>query len=303
MLYSTDEITSISILGVGKIAHSLIPAIINSGYKIDYLITRKKLRINELKAKFGIEIILLDEINSLSNIGLLFLTVPDDAIIPSIEHLNKIPKLNIKTIVHFSGTITSIDLKKSLKEKTIFEIAGFHIMQTFPDNNAIDLRGEYSVVESENETIRNLLTKFGHRLGLRVSEISSEDKKLYHLCGVIMSNFIVGNSSVSSEIISTTENFNYGIEFLKPIVLSTIKNSLKLNPHEALSGPVERGDLGLIKNHLENLNDFPAEIRLFYLVNSLNLLRVAEKKNGKSSKYDLIRVFIKAEIKKEIQSF
>jgi predicted short-subunit dehydrogenase-like oxidoreductase (DUF2520 family) len=72
---------------------------------------------------------------------------------------------------------------------------------------------------------------------------------------------------------------------ISPILYSTLSNIKKSGAVNALSGPVERGDIKTIKKHLSVLKKDASKtnnnsLLLSYIAQSLNLLEVSEKKHG-----------------------
>ncbi|HEX2982000.1 MAG TPA: DUF2520 domain-containing protein, partial [Ignavibacteriales bacterium] len=64
-----------------------------------------------------------------------------------------------------------------------------------------------------------------------------------------------------------------------PMIRSTIWNIEKLGWVKSLSGPVERGDVNVIKGHLEALKGDGVQLK-FYAAGSLALLETAKEKGS-----------------------
>ena len=120
--------------------------------------------------------------------------------------------------------------------------------------------------------------------------MKSDNKILYHLAGVYASNFLAGNLFVSEKMLmqnNIPEKMFFNI--LSSTINSTLNNVNKVGPAKALSGPVERGDIHTIKNHISTLkkmikkpdgNYFLLQLKN-YIVQSINLLSLVEEKQGK----------------------
>ncbi|EQB88759.1 hypothetical protein M918_23245 [Clostridium sp. BL8] len=114
-------------------------------------------------------------------------------------------------------------------------------------------------------------------LGNNILPIKTQDKALYHLASVTVSNIFCGLISRASGYLK-----EYGfeekeaIEALYPLINYNINNIRSLGLTEALTGPVERGDLNTIKNHV---NSMPAEHEGTYKDLSKEILSLAKEKN------------------------
>ncbi|MCX6151853.1 MAG: DUF2520 domain-containing protein, partial [Ignavibacteriales bacterium] len=72
-------------------------------------------------------------------------------------------------------------------------------------------------------------------------------------------------------------------ELMKPIIETTVRNAGKNGVAKSLSGPIDRGDIETIKQHINALKKFKGNKLLLpnYIYQSLMLLNVAEEKYGK----------------------
>ncbi len=294
--------TNIAFIGAGKISYSLSYALINSGYNISIVISRKKDSARKLARKFRIKNF-SDRLEDIPfNSGILFLCVPDNQIKAVANKLSKL-KINFpkSTFVHLSGALNASELS-SLKKKN-GQTASFHIMQTFPSKKIVSIKNCYAGIEVNNSNTKKLLFHLAKGLSLKTFEIKSEAKTFYHLAGVFASNFLVGNISNSEILFNYQRKDIYSIlNIISPIIESTLLNIKKNGTANSLSGPVERGDVSTVKKHLKELSRRSNKnIYLFlsYVVQSLNLLNVVKKKYGKLSReHTEIKRILNEELKK-----
>jgi predicted short-subunit dehydrogenase-like oxidoreductase (DUF2520 family) len=276
-----SEKLNIAFIGAGKIAYSLIAALIEAEYSVVSIISRNKSSAQKLAEKFRIAHH-SNRFNSLNqNIKFFFLTVPDSQIEKVAKSLSKL-NLNFEQslFVHVSGAL-NIDELQSLRKKK-GNIASFHIMQTFPSQRIIDIKNCSVAVEEEKKVVKNFLTRLALDLKLKPFCLKPDMKVYYHLAGVFASNFLVGNLSASGKMFKLTEaektNF---FSVINSTVNSTLSNIRDTGPAKALSGPVERGDFETIERHLKALKKKDILLYKSYIVQSLNLLEVVKEKNGK----------------------
>jgi len=294
---------NIIIIGAGKLAYSLTSALVKSGYNVTSVISRKLTSAKSLARKLSIP----HHSNSLKKIpdgvDVFFLTVPDGEIKKVADNLSSL-KNDFKDCIciHFSG-VENIKALKSLAKKGC-ATGSLHIMQTFPSKNPVIIKNSSAAIEAVNKTAILFLNKLNKKLRLKSFRISSEEKEFYHLAGVYSSNFLVGNLFNSFSLFNSKDK--NAIDIFKTTSYTTLKNVFGSSPAEALSGPVDRGDLYTIKKHLDALK---AEIRKSksnhlkllrknYIIQSLSLLEVVKAKyGGLSSKHLQIKKLLERELK------
>lgn len=298
--------TNITIVGAGKIAHSLSVSLI-SKYIIECVINRNLKSARTLAQKLSIKNFSDDLKDIPHSSDLIILSVPDDQIEKTSKKISK-QKLNFtgKTFIHLSGSET-IEALLSLKEKGS-SIGSMHIMQTFPSKKNVSIKNCFAAVESDNQKTEKYLFGIAKSVGLKPFRIYSVQKSLYHLSGVFASNFLTGNIYASQKIFNSGDKKLRTNELLAPIADRTLKNIISDGTIEALSGPVERGDIKTIKNHLEDLKSkwfnfsdksLAKLILASYLVQSLILLKITEEKSGRhSTEQKKLEKLLKTELKK-----
>ena len=297
--------SKIAVIGAGKIAYSLVNAIVKNGYKVELIISSNYDSAKNLAKKFYIKNYSDKFTNLNNNNRIVFISVPDNQIKII---ANKLARLNINVknslFIHFSG-VENISNLISLRKKGALT-ASFHIMQTFPSKRIVKVDDCYVSIETENKFAERFLFKLAKDLKLKPFRLSSEEKILYHLTGVFASNFLVGNIFSSENIFNIKKNkITYNnFDFLSPIIKSTFKNLKKLGSSKALSGPIERGDLSTVKKHISSLkrkinSKKIYDIYLSYIVQSINLMNVVSSKHGKLSEKHLeLRQYLLDELKK-----
>ena len=188
----------------------------------------------------------------------ILISVQDREIIPLLRQWRKL-KLNFsgKVLMHTSGLLTS----------EVFEVlrvdnancGSIHPVQTFSyisNRNEGLLSGIYFGLEG-GEKFLNLAKKIIRALHSKFVIVRKKDKILYHTACSIASNFLVTNLSVAEMLMSKCVQFN-GLKVLSPIISQTLKNILKSSPEQALTGPVARGEIAVVKKQIKEIrNRFP----------------------------------------------
>lgn len=293
----------IVIIGAGKLAYSLTFALYKAGYEVQYVVSKDINSAKSLAKKFSIP----HYSNSIKKIPddvkIFFLTVPDGEIKKVADKLSKL-KRDFKDCIciHFSG-VENIESLRALSNKGC-ATGSLHIMQTFPTNKLVDIRNSPAAIEAEDRRALKYLNQLCKKLKLKPFRINSAEKILYHFAGVYSSNFLVGNLFNASSFVSSQNKIPD--QNLMKLSQSSVNNVYKLTPAQALSGPIDRGDIYTIKKHIEVLDnkikrskrkDSLKLLRMNYIVQSLGLLEVVKTKYGKLNKNHLkIEKFLKSRL-------
>ncbi|OGU75268.1 MAG: hypothetical protein A2V93_00995 [Ignavibacteria bacterium RBG_16_34_14] len=279
-----SEKSNIAFIGAGKIAFSLVSALLKAGYNVTSIISRNKNSAKKLAGKFKVP----DYSNNLkfltNETKIFFLTVPDSQIKKTAKEISKLD-LDFKgsLFIHVSGALDISELKSLKKKKA--HTGSFHIMQTFPSTKIVDIKNCSVAIEAEKKVAKDFLNKLALDLKLKPFYLRSDKKIYYHLAGVLASNFLVGNLFSAEKMFRLTKPKK--VDFFSVVnstVNSTLDNIRNVGPAKALSGPVERGDYETIEKHLKALKGKDKLLFLNYLIQSLYLLEVTGIKNGKLNK-------------------
>lgn len=293
----------IVIIGAGKVAHSLTPALIKAGFNIECVISKNPDSAKSLAKNYSISHYSNSVKNIPEEVNAFFITVPDGEIKKVADKLSKL-KRNFKNsiCIHFSG-LENIHSLSSLNKKGC-RTGSLHIIQPFPSKSTADIKNSPASIEAGDNRTLNFLYQLAKKLRLKFHKINSDEKVLLHLAAVHSSNFLVGNLFNAFSLISSKNNLQR--DSLKQTTQSALNNVFKLSPSKALSGPIDRGDFYTIKKHLKALdnkinkakkNKHLKLLRLSYIIQSLGLLNVVESKYGKLSENHLkIKKFLESKI-------
>lgn len=273
---------SIAILGPGKFAYSLTASLVKRGLRPLCVYARSSASAKAFKKKFNIPIA-CDKVSDIpESVTHIFITVSDKAIPEVVDALLK-TKINFKNkyIWHFSGSETSHILNELRTRKA--RTGSFHILQTFPDLSAKKISGCPAALESSSKNSYTEMKRISELLRLKPFVIKAEKKSLYHLAGVMISNFTVANFAAAEELFNRCNIKGLDFQSLAmPIVTTTLENISMLGTVNALSGPVERADYSVVSTHLGALTE--ESNKLEHLTNvyfelSKYLIKVASSKN------------------------
>ncbi|MDP3268139.1 MAG: DUF2520 domain-containing protein [Legionella sp.] len=197
------------------------------------------------------------DIGELPPADVTIITTPDDLITEVCVVLSKNPNLKKDSVVmHCSGTLSSEALS-SVSKKGCF-VASVHPMRSFaqPEISVTQYQGTYCAIEGDEKAIPMLKSLF-EKIGSITYEIDKRKKSYYHAAGVFSSNYLI---TLAHQALSCMKEAGVKQEIAIPIIASLMKGSISnlektLSPEHALTGPIQRGDVATIKQHMDALAD------------------------------------------------
>ena len=160
-------------------------------------------------------------------------------------------------MVHCSGAVSLGVLEPAAKRGAL--TGSFHPFQTLacletPEEAVERLEGATFAVEGEG-WVRGCLETMASRLGGRAVRLKGEDRALYHASGVLGCGYLVALLKAAADM---WQAMGVPEEEALPAVLdlagSTLKNVSRSGVGPSLTGPQVRGDIGVIRKHLETLD-------------------------------------------------
>lgn len=270
------KIKNFSIIGAGRVGTALAAALVRRKWNLKAIADISPEKARQARKITGQGRSTTDPVKALRDSDLIFICVPDSRITGVVEQLLKAEVKN-KFIFHTSGAHPS-SLLHPLAEAGA-RVGSFHPVQTFateiPDDDIF--KGIFIGLEGQPEAVK-LGLKLARDLGSQVILLSPEDKPAYHLACSISSNFLV---VLLSEIKEITQMIGLDeettLDILIPLLKKTLHNVKKLGIEKSLTGPVVRGDIDTVKEHLEITSGFPGLDRV-YRAMALEALKIAEKR-------------------------
>lgn len=256
----------ISIIGCGRLGLTLAFAISKEKHpEISVVSTssRSDKSLNnarEILNKYGENILFTkDNFLAASISNCIFICTPDDKIKEVCDEIFN-PAFNFNpaeiSVFHFSG-LKKIDVLNSAKAAGA-SVACMHPIKSFASvSESIKTLEDtlYGVTYDKSDAkIRNIIKSLADVLKGRTIFVENDKKTLYHISACIASNYLVSLLDIAIE---TGELLQLNPEiFLSGLInlsQGTLNNIKKLGTKKALTGPIARGDLSTIKEHIESL--------------------------------------------------
>ncbi len=174
---------------------------------------------------------------------LVIIATPDRAIDQAA--LTTAPSLEKHALViHLAGS-RGLDAFQRLREqRPDVRVGALHPLQSFPSASAglERLPGAWAAVAGDPMT-----TEIAQLLGLRTFELPDSERVRYHAAAVVASNHLV---ALLGQVERLAQSCGVPFEAFRSLVQASVDNAFVLGPAEALTGPISRGDLTTVEQHL-----------------------------------------------------
>lgn len=157
----------------------------------------------------------------------------------------------VPTALHTSG-VHGPDALSPLREAG-FAAASWHPLTALAAPSGDAFRGVSFGVSGEGPAVERARELAG-RLDARVLELEPGEHARYHAAAVFASNFLVACLAAADDELARATAGRGGLDDLAPLARVALENVLGRGLPEGLTGPVERGDVGTVRRHLETLS-------------------------------------------------
>lgn len=249
----------VGIIGAGRVGCSLALALARKGAEITGVYSRSAEWVGFLGRELGREYG-NDMESVLRDAEVVFLCVTDTQLPDMAKQVAEACPRDIsgKVFLHCSGALTS-DVLEPLRGAG-GHTGSLHPIQTFPDRETgwkgmfgifFGFEGDPCAGESA-ASIASLLQ--GELLTLK-----KEGKPLYHAAACVLSNYMVILAHTAGRLLEQAGiPAEEGLRAFRPLLENTVRNIAGMGSVKALTGPVSRGDTGVVAEHLQAMKNAQA---------------------------------------------
>jgi predicted short-subunit dehydrogenase-like oxidoreductase (DUF2520 family) len=242
---------SLAILGAGRVGRALGRSLHEHGWQIRVVTAR-----SEASARESVKFIHAGRAFAyippqVVAARTILLSVPDDAIPETAAELARVggEQLRRKIVLHTSGACDASALQ-AVRDCGAFA-ASMHPLQTFNGLSVPPLEGKVFGIEGDPAAVRMART-IARALGGIPVNIKRENKVAYHAAGAFASGLLLSLEEAGVQIL---QNAGLPRREAQRALLSLSRQVLdhyeKLGPHKAWTGPLSRGDYGVVAAHEE----------------------------------------------------
>jgi len=274
LLINGGDIMNIGFIGAGKVGVSLGKYFKTNGLELSGYYSRSLSSTKEA-CEFTASKPYDNLLSLIKDSKIIFITTPDDSLV-SLWSIIKKYDIKNKIFCHTSGSLSS-KIFSDINNSGAFGYS-IHPIFAFSDKYTCykNLKTAYFSIEGDKEYLYDLKNIFDS-LGNKIFIIDSDKKPLYHLASVCASNLVLSLINIGcNNLIECGIDEKNALKALMPLIENNIMNLKTKGFHSALTGPIERGDLGTVKSHIDVM---PLEQIELYKALSLNLIKLSLEKH------------------------
>jgi predicted short-subunit dehydrogenase-like oxidoreductase (DUF2520 family) len=195
----------------------------------------------------------------------ILVSVPDDAIPEIAAELARIgaQQLRGKIVLHTSGACNASVLQP-VRAFGAFA-ASMHPMQTFNGISAPPLEGKIFAIEGDAPAVR-VARSIARSLGGVPVNITADKKPLYHAAGAFAAGLVLALEEAGVQMLKTSGlPQRDALHALLSLSRQVLEHYEKLGPHKAWTGPLSRGDYGVVAANEEAIAQYHPEFLEAYV--------------------------------------
>jgi predicted short-subunit dehydrogenase-like oxidoreductase (DUF2520 family) len=273
----------VAIIGAGRVGCALGRRLHEKGWRIGSVVTRSMGTATAARRRIGGGVPQAGLTRAVLGADVVLISTPDRAIAETAEALARIASSKAwrgKIVLHTSGALGS-DVLRPLALRGA-SIGSLHPLQTFSGRTIPSLAGATFAIEGSAPAMR-AARRICRELGAVPVVIPQRRKSAYHAAAALAAGHILAVAEAAVRILMVSGfSRKRAVLALLPLTRQTLANYERAGARPAWTGPLNRGDFGVIERHLEALRRFPREYREAY--EALSRLGVQVLASGSSAK-------------------
>lgn len=255
---------TISIVGAGRVGRALGKRLRERGWRIGAVVTRSRATALAAVRAIGGGTAFSRITGDALEADVILLGTPDDVMRTAVRSLAEIggSKCKGKVILHTSATLdrTALAPVARLGAAT----GSLHPMQAFGGKVIPKLSEVVFAIEGDRKA-RRVAQSIARSLGGITVAIDTGDKPIYHAAAVLAAGsaypLIETGVQMLLRIGFTRRS---AMQTLLPLIHQILDNIERIGPRAAWTGPLSRGDYGIVARHASALRGYPREFRESY---------------------------------------
>jgi predicted short-subunit dehydrogenase-like oxidoreductase (DUF2520 family) len=272
---------SLTIVGAGRVGRALGRRLREAGWKIGTVVTRSDASARRAVRFIGAGSPHGGLTRQVLNCSVILIATPDSAVRDVSEELARIgaEELRGKIVLHTSG---------ALDASVLDAVRGFgaaagsmHPLQSFSGVGVPPLEGKVFAIEGDAAAVRKA-RQIARALGGAPVPIDGDKKPLYHAAAAMAAGHMLALAEAAARLLmSVGMNRREAVRALLPLTRQVLQNFERLGPRAAWTGPLARGDYGVVEAHSKALRNVPKEfLEAYEAVNRLAALVLARDTVG-----------------------
>lgn len=250
------------ILGAGRVATHLAPALVAAGYQLVQVWSRTMTSASALAQPLGIPY--TDDLTAVPTDADVYIACVADGALSEVakEIVAHVQRSSHSSLfLHTAGSV-SID---AWREAGATHYGILYPLQTFSKERLVNMREVSLFVEASCEDSLARTEALAHSISSRVFRADSRRRALLHIAAVFACNFTNAMYDAAHRLLATDD---IPFEVLLPLIDETAAKVHALTPREAQTGPAVRGDMNVMQRHLQALAEDESLQTMYELISN-----------------------------------
>ncbi len=250
---------SVAIIGAGRVGRVFGRRLHDLGWKIGAVVTRHQTSARRAVRFIGAGSPQAGIRRQIFSSPVILIAVPDRELAHVASELEQIggEELGGKVVLHTSGALGS-DVLEPVRRSGA-SAGSLHPAQSFSGIGTPDLSGRVFAVEGDLAALR-VARQIVRALGGVCLKIPGGKKPLYHVACVMAAAHVLGTVEAATQLLLAAGlTRRVALRALLPLTRQVLDNFERLGPRQAWTGPLARGDFGVVAMHAAALREFPPE--------------------------------------------
>lgn len=289
---------TLSIIGAGRVGRALGRRLHELGWKIGAVVASSESSARKAVRSIGAGRSHAFLTRQVLAAQVILITTPDRCTAEIAEDLARIgaEELRGKIVLHTSGALSS-DVLDSVR-RCGAAVGSMHPLQTFSGIDVPPLEGRVFTIEGDTAAAR-MARQMARALGALPVLIDGSKKPLYHAAAALAAGNVLALMEAATRLMAAAGmKRREAVRALLPLTRQVLENFERLGPRAAWTGPLSRGDYGVVAAHTEAMKDLPPEFRQAYeAVNRLAAVVLAQDSAAMQAELEKVAVNKKPKVK------
>lgn len=244
----------VALLGAGRVASQLGPALLRAGHRVPYVWSRTPAAAAVLGTQLpGAQALTALDFMAHPAADVYLLAVPDAAV-PAVLAAARFPAGAV--VAHTSGTVP-LSVFEAYPE---LRGGVFYPLQTFSAGRIVDWAEVPLCIEAADPAAEATLLALAGTLSRRAQRVATPQRQAVHVAAVFACNFTNHLLGISHALLEAQE---LPLALLEPLLRETVDKALAFPPFTVQTGPAARRDAPTLARHRAALAGMPAWLAVY----------------------------------------
>jgi predicted short-subunit dehydrogenase-like oxidoreductase (DUF2520 family) len=273
---------SVFIMGAGVVGTALAARLVRAGIPVIGLHGRQVELTDAARAISGVVTSTGEIPDIMSESDIVIISVRDERIPEVAQRLVSEKRLRpTQVLLHTSGANAAASIL-AVARPHVRAVGTLHPLVSFADPRvAVEHMKEVAFGIEGDDLAKAFAKRLVRAMGSRAVFLDAENLPLYHAGAVLASNYVVALADMAQRLLVTAGVPPAdALPTLIPLLSSVVQNLAEVGLPGALTGPVERGDVSSVEQHLRTLEARAPELLELYRLVGRDVLRLAREKSN-----------------------